>query len=92
MSHRVTYSCQCLLLLVDTNTYLGMGVQYITTNDGVRLAYETRGKGGPKIVLIHGWSGSRRSFDRNLDLAKHCQVYTFDLRHHGDSERPGWVC
>lgn len=69
-----------------------MGVQYITTNDGVRLAYETRGKGGPKIVLIHGWSGSRRSFDRNLDLAKHCQVYTFDLRHHGDSERPGWVC
>ena len=70
-----------------------MGVQYITTNDGVRLAYEIRGKAGtPKIVLIHGWSGSRKAFDLNFqDLAKQCQVYTFDLRHHGDSDRPGWV-
>lgn len=37
--------------------------QFITTNDGVRLAYETAGvrtASSPVLVLIHGWSGSRR--------------------------------
>lgn len=49
--------------------------QYITTNDGVRLAYEQAGTAGPVVVLIHGWSGSRKYFCHNMPaLAEHCQV------------------
>lgn len=35
---------------------------FVTTNDGVRLVYQRYGRpalGGPVIVLVHGWSGSR---------------------------------
>ena len=28
--------------------------QFITTNDGVRIAYDVFGKSGPAVVLIHG--------------------------------------
>ena len=67
------------------------GVHYITTNDGVRLAYEVRGLGGPTVVLIHGWSGSRRYFDLNVEhLAQSCRVVLVDLRFHGDSDKPEW--
>jgi mitochondrial fission protein ELM1 len=49
--------------------------QYITTNDGIRLAYERAGTAGPVVVLIHGWSGSRKYFCHNIAaLAEHCQV------------------
>lgn len=60
--------------------------QHYTTNDGVQLAYESAGSSGPVIVLIHGWSGSRKYFQRNIPaLAAKCRVYAVDLRHHGDS-------
>mmetsp|Transcript_7263 Transcript_7263/g.21433 ORF Transcript_7263/g.21433 Transcript_7263/m.21433 type:complete len:291 (-) Transcript_7263:364-1236(-) len=65
--------------------------QFITTTDGVKLAYDTFGKTGPVIVLIHGWSGSRHYFERNTQvLGRTCRVYALDLRFHGDSERPPW--
>lgn len=49
--------------------------KHFTTNDGVQLAYETAGSSGPVIVLIHGWSGSRKYFQRNIThLAANCKV------------------
>lgn len=68
----------------------------IKTNDGVELFYEHFGSlkqannvVKPVVVLIHGWSGSRHYWDLNVRLiARHCKVITFDLRHHGDSEKP----
>lgn len=49
--------------------------QHFTTNDGVQLAYELSGNSGPVVVLVHGWSGSRKYFQRNLPaLAASCQV------------------
>eukprot|EP00854_Cymbomonas_tetramitiformis_P005001 gene5001-6091_t len=63
----------------------------ITTNDGVKLAYSKTGENGPNVLLIHGWSGSRQYFrDSVQDLAKQCQVYAYDLRGHGDSDKPTW--
>lgn len=61
--------------------------KHFTTNDGVQLAYEVSGPtDGPILVLLHGWSGSRRSFQHNLPgLAAKCRVYALDQRHHGDS-------
>lgn len=66
-----------------------MATQHVTTNDGVRLAYEQAGTSGPVIVLIHGWSGSRKYFQHNMTaLAEQCQVYAYDQRFHGDSDSP----
>jgi len=76
---------------IARGTTLSEGVHYITTNDGVRLAYEVRGLAGPTVVLIHGWSGSRRYFDLNVKhLAQSCRVVLVDLRFHGDSDKPEW--
>lgn len=30
------------------------GTQFITTNDGVKIAYERVGRSGPVVVLLHG--------------------------------------
>lgn len=51
-------------------------MHHFTTNDGVKLAYERAGpESGPVLLCVHGWSGSRRSFMRNVPgLAKECQV------------------
>jgi pimeloyl-ACP methyl ester carboxylesterase len=64
--------------------------EYITTNDGVKIYYEAKGKGKP-LVMIHGWSCSGRYFDWNFDeLAKSCRVIRLDLRGHGQSDKPTW--
>jgi pimeloyl-ACP methyl ester carboxylesterase len=54
---------------------MSASTQHFTTNDGVQLAYEAAGSSGPVVVLIHGWSGSRKYFQRNIPaLADKCQV------------------
>ena len=64
-------------------------VGVVICNDGVKLQYERFGSHGPVVVLIHGWSGSRHYYDLNVRLiARTCQVITFDLRHHGESDKP----
>ena len=64
----------------------------IRTNDGIDLKYERFGShGGPVVVLIHGWSGSRHYWDLNVrPIARTCQVITYDQRFHGDSGKPQW--
>lgn len=65
--------------------------QFITASDGVQIAFDTFGKTGPVVVLIHGWSGSRHYFGLNSNvLGRSCRVYALDLRFHGDSGRPKW--
>ena len=62
---------------------------YVMANDGCKLHYELHGESGPPLILIHGWSGSRRYFDLNIEhLAKTCRVYAVDLRFHGESDKP----
>jgi hypothetical protein len=49
-------------------------LQHFTTTDGVKLSYWIQGKGRP-LVLLHGWSGSHKSFIKNLPvLAQQFQV------------------
>lgn len=68
-----------------------MDTQFITTSDGVQIAYDSFGKTGPVVVLVHGWSASRHYFERNSHaLGRTCRVYALDLRFHGDSDRPTW--
>ncbi|MEV4273431.1 alpha/beta fold hydrolase [Micromonospora chalcea] len=61
---------------------------HVSTNDGTRIHYTEQGDGQP-LVMIHGWCFSHRFFTRNLDtLAEHARVIAFDLRGHGDSDKP----
>ena len=53
--------------------------------NGVRLYYETYGKGKP-LLLIHGNGGSIGSFGKTIPyFARHYQVITVDSRAHGKS-------
>lgn len=68
-----------------------MSAQQVITGDGVKLAYERHGVKGPVVVFIHGWSGSRHYFDCNAEaVGRTCQVYRYDARFHGDSDKPEW--
>ena len=56
--------------------------------NGTRLNYQICGK-GPPIVLTHGFQSSMFVWTPVLDsLAKRFQVISWDLRGHGDSEKP----
>lgn len=60
----------------------------ITTSDNVRLYYEESGNGHP-LILIHDFAGSCKYFEANFrDLAASFRVIRYDLRGHGDSEKP----
>ncbi len=56
--------------------------------NGVNLSYEIRGQ-GPPIVLTYGFQSSVFTWRPILDFfTKRFQVITWDLRGHGDSEKP----
>ena len=65
-----------------------------TASDGAQLAYShTSGPAKRSLVLLHGWSGSRRYWDSavpHLHRELGCPIYALDLRWHGDSaDAPG---
>ena len=64
----------------------------IVVSDGATLVYDILNpQGRTTVVLIHGWSGSRRYFRlnaRDIAAAGH-RVIAYDQRFHGDSSRPG---
>ena len=60
----------------------------VTTPDGVRIHYETTGKGRPALVLVHCWTCDSSFWkDQIARLAKNRQVVTLDLAGHGASGR-----
>jgi len=62
---------------------------YLTTPDGVRLRIADRGNGGATIVLVHGWKGSHRLWDKAMyELAQEFRVVAFDNRGMGESDKP----
>ena len=63
---------------------------FAQTEDGTRIAFETHGSGGLKMILLHGWGGSS-SYWR--DLVSHLNLEGLQLiapsyRGHGDSDKP----
>ncbi len=60
----------------------------VTTDDGVGLAVEVTGS-GPPLLMIHGFTGVKDDFADHLDVFAHdSTVVTFDLRGHGESDKP----
>lgn len=60
-------------------------MQFVTSQDGTRIAYDTFGK-GPALILVNGAFAARAS---NTELAQllaaHFTVYSYDRRGRGDS-------
>ncbi len=63
----------------------------VQTSDGIQLVYDMYNpQGRSTVVLVHGWSGSRRYWSlnvREIAAAGH-RVVVYDQRFHGDSDRP----
>jgi len=60
----------------------------VTSADGVRIHYETTGRGRPAVVLVHCWTCDSSFWrDQVGRLAKRRQVVTLDLAGHGRSGR-----
>lgn len=66
-------------------------MQYVTREDGVRIAYEIHNSGGPgtPLLLTHGYSATSAMWGPNIDaLSKDRPVLTYDQRGHGRSGAP----
>ena len=58
----------------------------VSSADGVPVRYEVAGRGGPPLVLVHGWSCDRRYWrHQTAHFAQATTVTTVDLAGHGDS-------
>lgn len=57
-------------------------------SNGIQLYYEIQGQ-GPPLLFIHGLGSSTRDWEAQVGpFAADYQVITFDLRGHGQSEKP----
>ncbi|GGB11915.1 alpha/beta hydrolase [Macrococcus hajekii] len=58
------------------------------SSDGTKINYEITGSGEP-LIMIHGMNGNMRMFEYNKEqLSATYQVITYDVRGHGQSDRP----
>jgi non-heme chloroperoxidase len=66
-------------------------IGHVTLRDGVRLEYEERGDpDGVPVLLLHGATDSRRSWDTVLPhLPPSIRAVALSQRGHGDSDKPG---
>lgn len=63
----------------------------VKSADGVTLAVQEWGNpSGPEILFIHGFSQASLSWSRQVtsELAREFRMVTFDLRGHGNSDKP----
>lgn len=57
---------------------------------GIDMAYEEHGRGARPLVLVHGFTGSRRDFSwRFEELASMGRLIALDVRGHGESSNTG---
>ena len=64
----------------------------VKTPDGLTISAQVWGNpNGPEILFVHGFSQSHLSWIKqvtNSDLAKEFRMVTYDLRGHGNSDKP----
>lgn len=77
-------------LVVTTNTLQPRRRLTANATDGVRIAIQEWGDpNGPELLLVHGGMQSHLCWQQQLTGAlDHCRIVTFDLRGHGESDKP----
>ena len=90
---RVTAAAALLVAMAQPG--LAEGLKYkplsVKTPDGLTISAQEWGNpSGPEILFIHGFSQSYLSWMRQTDsdLAKEFHIVTYDLRGHGNSDKP----
>ena len=83
------------LLAVAAGPSFGQELKYkpiaVKTPDSLTISVQDWGNpAGPEILFIHGFSQSHMSWMRQVDsdLAKEFHIVTYDLRGHGNSDKP----
>ena len=83
------------LLVAMAQPGFGADLKYkpitVKTSDGLTISAQEWGNpAGPEILFIHGFSQSNMSWMRQVDsdLAKEFRIITYDLRGHGNSDKP----
>ena len=62
---------------------------WITTRDGIRIAYHQVGSGDPPILFVHGIYGNRGgSVNQEEYFSPDHRCVAVDLRGNGDSDSP----
>ena len=63
--------------------------EWITTSDGIRIAYHEVGAGDPAIIFIHGAYSNRGGFGFQEEyFSPDHRCIAVDLRGHGESDKP----
>ncbi len=81
----------CFFLLATVPRAEGYRPISVKTPDGLTLSAQEWGNpNGPELLFIHGLGQSHLSWERQYDseLAKQYRIVTYDLRGHGDSDKP----
>jgi non-heme chloroperoxidase len=91
----VTTTIAAALLVAAVQPGFGEGLKSrsisVKTPDGLTISAQEWGNpSGPEILFIHGFSQSHLSWMRQVDsdLAKEFRIVTYDLRGHGNSDKP----
>jgi non-heme chloroperoxidase len=94
-SRLVTATIAAALFVALAQPGFGEGLKYkpitVKTPDGLTISAQEWGNpAGPEILFIHGFSQSHLSWMRQVDsdLAKDFRIITYDLRGHGNSDKP----
>ena len=72
----------------------GLARRFVASQDGVPIAYTTRGTGDRSVVLIHGWSCDKSYWAMQVAaLSQDFRIIALDLGGHGDSGagRKAWT-
>jgi non-heme chloroperoxidase len=93
VSGKVTAAAALLIAMAQPSCAEDLKYKPITvkTPDGLTISAQEWGNpAGPEILFIHGFSQSHLSWMRqvNSDLAKEFRIVTYDLRGHGNSDKP----
>jgi len=91
----VTATIAAALFVAMAQPGFAEGLKYkpitVKTTDGLTISAQEWGNpAGPEILFIHGFSQSHLSWMRQVDsdLAKDFRIITYDLRGHGNSDKP----
>jgi pimeloyl-ACP methyl ester carboxylesterase len=64
------------------------------SSDGVKISFDTQGKGNPALVFVHGWSNNRSIWDAQVShFSEKYKVIAVDLAGFGESgnDRQTWT-